>query len=672
METPSFVIRFPLAFGKKFMDKKYKYTFRKNRLRSVCILCCFCCNYLYAQTLSDTAKTQLLPTADIISKNYKIVETGIKTYTPDSAFQYLNNYKDLSDIVNLNSTAYLKNYGNGALATVSFRGTGAEHTNVLWNGFQLNNPAYGLTDLSNLSSNSNEKITLLSGGNATSAGSGAIGGTVVIDQNFDKKDLVNFTGNYNSIGGYTSAFNTNFGSKKLSINLGIVYRDNANKFEFVNPFKPGMPKEQMPNCPFSKKTFNGSVLYKMNKNVSLKFISLYNIYAINIQPPMGIDIAQGKRTGYNMVNGIHLDFKSKLGITQIKTGLLNQEEIYDAKSINNMYSRTIITQWQNNVEHFFNPLFKVHKLSVAIEHQYIKGEQTNYDIIHTENRLAVMLRYKVNPTKRLEMSANIREQYYQGSKPFFSPFIGLQYIVLQRNKNLLIAKSNATQGFRLPTFNERYYQPGGNINIKPENTKQFEIGLVYKNISKKLKHDIEFTYYYNHIYNRVVWINLSSPLYPEPVNLKETKINGLELVYTIATKYKNIDIKSQVNMGYTQSLNVISNTAFSARVAYKQMIYIPPFKLNWFTELKYRNTSLVYILQQTDLRYTNLDNIDWLQPYLIQNIYLQNQFKIKKLDIIGSLKLINIGNVYYQTLQNYALPGRYFETSIILNIKQNK
>lgn len=654
------------------MDKYIYSTLTLYKRIFVCVVLYFLSDDINAQTIIDTTKAQQLPAADIISKNYKISETGIKTFNPDSALKYINNYKDLSDIINLNSAAYLKNYGNGALSTVSFRGTGAEHTNVLWNGFQLNNSALGLTDLSNLTSNFGEKITLLAGGNATSAGSGAIGGTVVIDQNFERKDMVNFIGNYNSIGGYTSALNTNFGNKKLIINLGILYRDNVNNFTFINPFKPGMPKEKMPDCSLSKKTYNSSALFKINKNASIKFLSLVNIYTINIQPPIGIDIAQGKRSGYNMVSGFHLDFRSKLGITQVKTGLLNQDETYDARSINNTYSRTIILQWQNSFEHFFNPIKGEHKISIAVDHQYIKGAQTNYELIHKENRTALMFRYKVNPTKKLEISANVREQFYTFSKPFFSPFVGLQYMMLQKYKNTLLVKSNATKGFRLPTFNERYYQPGGNINIKPENTKQFEVGLVYKYMGKKFKHDLEFTYYYNNMYNRVVWINLNSPVYLEPINLRETKINGLEFIYTTAAKYKKVDIKSHFNLGYTQSLNVISNPVFSSRVDYKQMIYIPPFKVNWWTEFKYNKTSIIYLLQQTSLRYTNLDNTDWLQSYLIQNIYLQNIFKVKQAEFIGSLKLINLANAYYQTLQNYALPGRYFEISIILNIKQIK
>ncbi|MDZ4758263.1 MAG: TonB-dependent receptor [Bacteroidota bacterium] len=648
------------------MEKNY-YILFTNRFISVCILLWVFSYKIVAQTPTDSTSAKQFPAVDILSKNYKISETGIKTTTPDSALKYINNYKDLADIINLNSTAYIKNYGNGGLATVSFRGTGAEHTNVLWNGFQFNNPALGLTDLSGLASNSNEKITMLAGGNATAAGSGAIGGSVLIDQDYEKKDAINFSGNYNTIGGYTNAFSANMGSDKLVFNLSIVDRENNNNFKYINPFKLGNPLEQMPSVKSSKRTFNGSVLYQFSKNLSFKLLSLYNTYRLEIQAPIGIDIIQGTRDGLNMVNGIHLDFKSNGGITQIKTGLLNQNETYDGRPANYQHSQTNITQWQNTAEHFFN-IMKTgkseHKFSFALEHQFIKGEQTNYNIKRIENRTAVMIRYKLNLKKRFQISANIREQYYSNSKPFFSPFVGLQYILSQKNRYIILLKSNATKGFRLPTFNERYYQPGGNINIKPENTKQVEAGLVYKYCSELFKHDIEITYYYNHIYNRVVWTNLNSPSYPEPINLKETKINGVELVYSITTRCKKIGIRSQLAATYTQSLNI------SPSLKGRQMIYIPPFKCNWWTEIKYKNTSLVYLLQQIGARYTNLDNTDWLEPYLVQNIYIQQQIKFRKLDLLGSLKFINLGNVYYQTLQNYALPGRYIETSIIINIKQ--
>ena len=46
------------------------------------------------------------------------------------------------------SPVYLKNYGQGQLATLSIRGNGASQTQVFWNGFKINSPTLGQTDLS--------------------------------------------------------------------------------------------------------------------------------------------------------------------------------------------------------------------------------------------------------------------------------------------------------------------------------------------------------------------------------------------------------------------------------------------------------------------------------------------------------------------------------------------
>ena len=54
----------------------------------------------------------------------------------------------ISDLLNRESGLFIKSYGAGALATVSLRGSAAAHTAVYWNGFNLQSPMHGVTDLS--------------------------------------------------------------------------------------------------------------------------------------------------------------------------------------------------------------------------------------------------------------------------------------------------------------------------------------------------------------------------------------------------------------------------------------------------------------------------------------------------------------------------------------------
>ena len=56
--------------------------------------------------------------------------------------------ESLTDILKNEPSIYFKQSGNGQLSTISFRGTGAEHTNLVWHGVSVNYPSLGLFDFS--------------------------------------------------------------------------------------------------------------------------------------------------------------------------------------------------------------------------------------------------------------------------------------------------------------------------------------------------------------------------------------------------------------------------------------------------------------------------------------------------------------------------------------------
>ena len=49
----------------------------------------------------------------------------------------------LSELLSQNTPVFIKEYGRGAMATASFRGTAPSHTKVSWNGLDLNSPMLG-------------------------------------------------------------------------------------------------------------------------------------------------------------------------------------------------------------------------------------------------------------------------------------------------------------------------------------------------------------------------------------------------------------------------------------------------------------------------------------------------------------------------------------------------
>ena len=68
--------------------------------------------------------------------------------------------------------------GQGAMATVSFRGTSSNHTQVLWNGISINSPQLGSFDFSQVPVYFIDNVSLIHGSVTPFASSGALGGTI--------------------------------------------------------------------------------------------------------------------------------------------------------------------------------------------------------------------------------------------------------------------------------------------------------------------------------------------------------------------------------------------------------------------------------------------------------------------------------------------------------------
>src|SRR5690606_22370891 len=69
--------------------------------------------------------------------------SGQKNLNIDSVSFHQNSNQTLGEFLLTQTPIIVKNYGAGQLASVSFRGTSASHTAVLWNGININYPSLG-------------------------------------------------------------------------------------------------------------------------------------------------------------------------------------------------------------------------------------------------------------------------------------------------------------------------------------------------------------------------------------------------------------------------------------------------------------------------------------------------------------------------------------------------
>src|SRR5690606_6032888 len=129
------------------------------------------------------------------------------------------------------------------------------------------------------------------------------------------------------------------------------------------------------------------------------------------------------------------------------------------------------------------------------------------------------------------------------------------------------------------TFNDLYWQPGGNLNLKPETSVQFDIN---NNFNYKIL-NINISTYYTSIKNMIRWIPTNTGLW-EANNVDEVYILGSELSLDVQKTWHNHTLGGRVNYAYTRSID---------KKIENQLIYAPLHKFTAQLNYKYKNFSVV-------------------------------------------------------------------------------
>ncbi|MEG2336662.1 MAG: TonB-dependent receptor, partial [Bacteroidales bacterium] len=142
----------------------------------------------------------------------------------------------LSSLLSSSTTLFIKSNSEGGLATPSFRGTGASHTQVLWNGIPINSQLNGSADFSTIPVFFNDEIALLYGSASLGQGSGALGGSVSLKTTpeWGAKNKIELFQEIGSFGTYQTFLSATFANAKFASKTKAFYGQSANNYPYWN------------------------------------------------------------------------------------------------------------------------------------------------------------------------------------------------------------------------------------------------------------------------------------------------------------------------------------------------------------------------------------------------------------------------------------------------------
>ena len=645
---------------------------------------------IMSQNLNDTIKIQAIevlakkPLGDIGKSKTEIDSLVIQESINESMAELLSNH----------SNVFIKQAGKGSLATISFRGTSASHTDVLWNDLSIKSPMLGQVDFSLLPLYFFDNIDIYSGGSSIEKSNGALGGAINISNNavWDDDKKIKVIQNIGSFHTTTSFLKFNLGRNNFRSKTKILYTYSKNDFEFINKniadINPETgeyiyPTQKNKNADYEQKGIMQEFYYKTRKNLnlSLKYWSLISNRELpRLNTFEGDDYSnRSNQTDHSERIIASADYYKGKSKFSYKTAFVYQDLDYIQRNyISGKGYLDIVSSnsWSKTFNNKLNYRYSINQSSQLNINMSINNDNvSSYDYVSKQgydkkrNEVSLFAGYNKRFKERFGLSLMLRKYISSDYDMPFSPFVGLEYL-LNKKQNINI-KLNLSKNYKNPDLNDLYWQPGGNIKLKPEENLSADLGINLEKKYKKTSIKTELTGFYSDVKNWIIWI--PTPMgYWTPENISNVISKGIEYQLSIKYKLKKFSFAFVGNYAYTDAKNYGSKDVWGDESYGKQLAYIPVHSGNLLFSVTYYRFNITYTHNSYSERYTTSSNDislrDWLYPYYMNNVSFSKKLTLnRKYDFGISFKIYNLFNEEYRSVLGRPMPGINYLLSLNLD-----
>ena len=585
------------------------------------------------------------------SNTFDSIATSIRVNTTN----YQSN--SLGEALNNSQSLYINNNSPSGLITVSVRGTGTSHIVPIWNGISLMSSMNGVTDLQLFPVFFLDEVQLIKGGSSTLFGSGNLGGRIEMNSNTNNSSDATVLLGANSMNNLSTGLKINLQSKNKKLNSATKFYYKNAKNNYAIP--QTKPKFIVKNSPYSQLSALQSFAYQINNKTKLKS----NIWWIQNKRelPLSLFATQdlSNQTDESLRAVLSLKKLHKHSSTQLKSAFVTEHILYYVANElkgNNLAYNTVF-----EVEHI-NYINNNNVIGLLANHSYYSSKTLNYDFLIHQNRVSINAFYKYHSkNKKLLLNTAIKQELIDDELVPIIPSVAVQY----QFKHILFT-TNHSRSFRYPTFNDLYWNPGGNVNLKPEKGWTNDIGIkIITNHKKRVQLSISSQLFSNIADNWIKWVPNGQTSKAEN-NLK-VWARGIE---------SNIDIQTKISTNHALNLNISITKQKTTHIAsYNNQEYIIGKQLI-FTPMELGSISLKWLVKKyefmiqnnyTGLRFTTATNTKFLDAFSLTNLHINKAFQFNKYQVKLQFSANNLFNTKYELYPSRTLPGSNFQLNIFLS-----
>jgi len=590
--------------------------------------------------IGQSEYTQILDTVYLSDQNLKTFNAGQKQLKISDSIIRNANFS-LTDLLQRQSPIYFRQNGYGMLSSASFRGTTAAQTAVLWNGVNINSTLTGQTDFNTLLTSNFSSIDVKFGGGSVIYGTGAIGGSIHLNQNLsknlkEKHQLQSAYGSFNTLE-TKYAYQNQFDAVKFK--LAVARRQSDNDYEIPSQ------NRQNENGQFEMNSLDAVVRVDLSDDNVLSYFSNFSIGERHFSLIRPSD----PRTKYDNVdtrNMIEWQNTSNRMQSKLKVAYLTEQFTYfENLSRDDASSSEVATQWlQYELLYSLNSI----KLKAIINYQNAQAEGNQLeDSDRDVAGVSLLFQHQLSDDWNYEIT--LRQDV---NDDFENPFLFSLGSKFDIDKQWSL-RAHASKNYRLPGFNDLFWSNGGNLNLEPETAYQTEFGVNYE----LNKFNFSVTGYYNDITNMIRWLPDEFGIW-RPENTQEVETYGFEALLKYTHDFTDKQ-SVQFNSNYAYTISEDQATG-------NQLIYVP---------IHTANANMTYRFEDWDLGLTWLYNASVftqsdnnpnrkVEGFNLFDVQLSKRFP-KLLNSKLSLRASNIFNLAYEAVDNRPMPGRALSLQLL-------
>lgn len=547
-------------------------------------------------------------------------------------------------------SVHFRSYGNQQLSSITFRGSSASQTNVLWHGVPANFATLGQMDFSQWPTWFIESLFLEAGSSGALYGSGSIGGTVLLDAEVPtvqpsltlKTSLGNFGGEFYGVKGAYE-----FG--KWSGQTKAFYSHLDNDF----PFALNGERVRQPNASVANWGAQQQISYR-NRNHSWSLDVQLSENDREIQPSKLSMQSTDELLTRNARFGLTHQVEQPRASLTTTVALLKNTQLY------NRFDRTAYNQ-VSLVSSYLRELSNQVAFRVGGNVNRFTAQSDYYPTNFIDHQAALFGSLEFTPALGWKSTLNLRQSFYKQNAPF-TPSLGQTIALLKSAKHQVILRGTGSFGFRFPTLNDLHWRPGGNPDLLPEESFSLEGGADWIAGSKRSS-SVSFTVFQTWSENWITWLPMEGG-FSAPQNFRSVKLSGFETRWKWAGETSYFLPTLQAFYSFNQAHTRLDETD-------RQMPYTPYHLAGLSAKATSSFLEAAISANYTSRRYVTLDNVlsQSVDGFLIVDACVNGRFTTGKLGCIPAFQVNNLFDIDYENLLNRAMPGRHYQISLTLKLE---